>query len=51
MSPSGRNIVIPHLGRVEGHGGIFVKIVGNTVHEVNMDIFEGSRYYEALLKG
>lgn len=51
MSPSTRNIVIPHLGRVEGHGGIFVKIVGNTVHEVNMDIFEGSRYYEALLKG
>jgi sulfhydrogenase subunit alpha len=51
MSPSARSIVIPHLGRVEGHGGIFVKIVGNTVHEVNMDVFEGSRYYEALLKG
>ena len=51
MTTSGRNIVIPHLGRVEGHGGIFVKVVGNTVHEVNMDIFEGSRYYEALLKG
>jgi sulfhydrogenase subunit alpha len=51
MSQSTRSIVIPHLGRVEGHGGIFVKIVGNAVHEVNMDIFEGSRYYEALLKG
>jgi sulfhydrogenase subunit alpha len=51
MSQSARKIVIPHLGRVEGHGGIFVKVVGNTVHEVNMDIFEGSRYYEALLKG
>jgi sulfhydrogenase subunit alpha len=51
MSQSARSIVIPHLGRVEGHGGIFVKIVGNAVHEVNMDIFEGSRYYEALLKG
>jgi len=51
VSRSARSIVIPHLGRVEGHGGIFVKIVGNTVHEVNMDIFEGSRYYEALLKG
>ena len=51
MAQGGRSIVIPHLGRVEGHGGIFVKIVGDTVHEVNMDIFEGSRYYEALLKG
>jgi sulfhydrogenase subunit alpha len=46
-----RTITIPHLGRVEGHGGIFVKIVGDTVHEVNMDIYEGSRYYEALLRG
>ncbi len=46
-----RTITIPHLGRVEGHGGIFVKIVGDTVHEVNMDIHEGSRYYEALLRG
>lgn len=46
-----RTITIPHLGRVEGHGGIFVKVVGDTVHEVNMDIHEGSRYYEALLKG
>jgi len=36
---------------VEGHGGIHVRIVGDVVHEVNMDIFEGSRYYEALLKG
>ncbi len=51
MGVSGRSIVIPHLGRVEGHGGIFIKIVGSTVHEVNMDIFEGSRYYEALLRG
>jgi sulfhydrogenase subunit alpha len=51
VATSGRSIVIPHLGRVEGHGGIFVKIVGETVHEVNMDIFEGSRYYEALLVG
>ena len=48
---STRTITIPHLGRVEGHGGIFVKVVGETVHEVNMDIHEGSRYYEALLVG
>lgn len=51
MKPAGRTVTISHLGRVEGHGGIFVKIVGDSVHEVNMDIFEGSRYYEALLKG
>ena len=48
---TGRTITIPHLGRVEGHGGIYVKISGDTVQDVNMDIHEGSRYYEALLKG
>ena len=48
---SRRTVVIPHLGRVEGHGGIFVRIEGNRVAQVEMDIFEGSRYYEALLKG
>jgi sulfhydrogenase subunit alpha len=48
---SSRTISIPHLGRVEGHGGIFVKVVDNAVAEVNMDIHEGSRYYEALLVG
>lgn len=48
---SGRTVVIPHLGRVEGHGGIFVRVEGNRVSHVEMDIYEGSRYYEALLKG
>ena len=48
---SPRTISIPHLGRVEGHGGIFVKIAGDVVQDVTMDIHEGSRYYEALLKG
>ena len=48
---STRTVTIPHLGRVEGHGGIFVKVVGDEVLDVNMDIHEGSRYYEALLKG
>ena len=46
-----RTINIAHLGRVEGHGGIFVKVIGDRVQEVNLDVSEGSRYYEALLKG
>ncbi|HET7294429.1 MAG TPA: Ni/Fe hydrogenase subunit alpha [Vicinamibacteria bacterium] len=49
--PAGRTVTVSHLGRIEGHGGISVRIVGDVVHEVNMDVFEGSRYYEALLKG
>ena len=46
-----RTITIPHLGRVEGHGGIFVKVVDDRVVEVNLDIHEGSRFYEKLLVG
>ena len=45
-----RTITIPHLGRVEGHGGVFVKIAGDRVVDVDMDIHEGSRYYEKLLE-
>jgi len=44
-------VTIPHLGRVEGHGGISVRISGREVVDVNMDIHEGSRYYETLLLG
>ena len=52
MNPQhARTVTVSHLARVEGHGGIHVRIVGDVVHEVNLDVFEGSRYYEALLKG
>ena len=51
MDGNTRTINIAHLGRVEGHGGIFVKVVGGRVLEVNLDVSEGSRYYEALLLG
>lgn len=44
-------ISIPHLGRVEGHGGIEVEIDNGNVTRVNMDIFEGSRFYEVLIVG
>ncbi len=44
-------ITIPHLGRVEGHGGIHVTIADGAVTDVDMDIHEGSRYYEQLLVG
>jgi len=51
VKPHARTITVSHLARIEGHGGIHVRLVGDVVHEVNMDVFEGSRYYEALLKG
>jgi sulfhydrogenase subunit alpha len=46
-----KTVTIPHLGRVEGHGGIHVTLDGTGVADVNLDIHEGSRYYEELLVG
>jgi sulfhydrogenase subunit alpha len=42
---------IPHLYRVEGHGGIRVTVGDQGVEECQMSIFEGSRFYEVLLRG
>ncbi len=44
-------IVIDHLARVEGHGGITVEIEGDTVASVHFDVFEGSRLLEPLVCG
>ncbi len=46
-----KSIVIDHLCRVEGHGGITVGIKDGKVAEVNMDIFEGPRFFEPLVVG
>ncbi len=44
-------IVIEHLARVEGHGGITVELKGSSVGKVRFDVFEGARLLEPLLKG
>jgi sulfhydrogenase subunit alpha len=44
-------ITINHLSRVEGHGGIHVTVGPEGVERCEMKIFEGSRFYEALLVG
>jgi sulfhydrogenase subunit alpha len=46
-----RTITIDHLARVEGHGGIKVVLDGNQVSKVELDIFEGIRLLEGLVRG
>ncbi|MFC1794729.1 Ni/Fe hydrogenase subunit alpha, partial [Planctomycetota bacterium] len=46
-----KSIVIDHISRIEGHGGITVKIRDGEVADVNMDIFEGARFFEPLVVG
>jgi len=44
-------IVIEHLARVEGHGGITVEMEGDKVGSVRFDVFEGARLLEPLVRG
>lgn len=44
-------ITIDHLARVEGHGGITVVLDGNKISKVELDIFEGVRLFEGLVRG
>ena len=44
-------IVIEHLARVEGHGGITVEMEGDKVGGVRFDVFEGARLLEPLVRG
>jgi sulfhydrogenase subunit alpha len=42
---------IEHLARVEGHGGVTITMNGDQVSHVWLDIFEGSRLFETLVRG
>ncbi|MGA2263617.1 MAG: Ni/Fe hydrogenase subunit alpha [Acidobacteriota bacterium] len=46
-----RTITIDHLARVEGHGGIKVVLDGDQVSTVQLDVFEGIRLLEGLVRG
>jgi sulfhydrogenase subunit alpha len=46
-----KTVVVEHLARVEGHGGITVELEGGTVGAVHFDVFEGTRLLEPLVRG
>ncbi len=46
-----RTITVDHLTRVEGHGGVTVFLEGNDVSRVDLNIFEGIRMFEGLVRG
>ena len=47
----GRTIKVDYLARVEGEGAIHVKVKGNRVEDVKLNIFEPPRLFEAFLRG
>lgn len=46
-----RTIKVDALARVEGEGGLHIRIQGDTVAEVKLLIFEPPRFFEAFLRG
>ena len=46
-----RTIKVDYLARVEGEGGLYVKMKGDNLLDVRLKIFEPPRFFEALLRG
>ncbi|MDH4100095.1 MAG: Ni/Fe hydrogenase subunit alpha [Nitrospirota bacterium] len=51
MSGDDKTLKVNYLARVEGEGGIKVAIKDGRVTEVNLNIFEPPRFFEAFLRG
>jgi coenzyme F420-reducing hydrogenase alpha subunit len=47
----GRTIRVGALARVEGEGGLLIKTKGQRVTQVQLDIYEPPRFFEAFLRG
>jgi sulfhydrogenase subunit alpha len=46
-----KTIKVEYLARVEGEGGLLVKVSGKKVTDVRFNIFEPPRFFEAFLRG
>jgi coenzyme F420-reducing hydrogenase alpha subunit len=46
-----RTICVKVMARVEGEGGLHLRMRGGQVEEVQLNIFEPPRFYEAFLRG
>ena len=46
-----KNIKVNYLARVEGEGGLLVKVKGDEVVDAKLNIFEPPRFFEAFLRG
>ncbi len=46
----GKVIHLDHLTKIEGHARLHIKIDKNEIKDVSLNIFEGSRFFEGILK-
>ncbi|EQD39425.1 hypothetical protein B1B_15362, partial [mine drainage metagenome] len=46
-----RTIAVDYVARVEGEGALAVRLRGDAVEAVELNIFEPPRFFEAFLRG
>ena len=46
-----KTVKVDFLARVEGEGGLYIKVAGDQVTDVQLKIFEPPRFFEAFLRG
>ena len=51
MADETRTIKTDYLARVEGEGGMLIRLKGGEIEEVKLNIFEPPRFFEAFLRG
>ncbi|MBT3924181.1 MAG: Ni/Fe hydrogenase subunit alpha [Nitrospina sp.] len=51
MKKKTKTIKVDYLARVEGEGGLYIKMKDDAVVDVKLKIFEPPRFFEALLRG
>jgi coenzyme F420-reducing hydrogenase alpha subunit len=49
--PANRTVEVKALSRVEGEGALYVKLNGDQVEHVELNIYEPPRFYESFLRG
>lgn len=49
--PANRTFEVKALSRVEGEGALYIKLNGNQVEHVELNIYEPPRFFEAFLRG
>ena len=49
--PANRTFEVKALSRVEGEGALYVKLDGDRVERVELNIYEPPRFFESFLRG
>jgi sulfhydrogenase subunit alpha len=46
-----KKITLDHITKIEGHAKLHIQVKDNKIKKCELQIFEGSRYFEGILKG